>query len=229
MQAHQSRSVLAHIGGSFRDFRADLHGLAFQLADHALESARRAGRVQHAASVAEFPHGFLRGAHPLFRCFHFGHGQGNGVVLRTAAHGVDQRLALGQHGLGQFLGRGRVIGFDREGDDAGFRVKGGLHRPLPVGKAFIPRGVDGETADDIVFAAGEMAEDAYFSVNGLHDVRGLDVLGNDMRVRAHGSAGRQQQGGKAAGRAAGFRPAHGKAGFGDVHGRSPQAEVQQRQ
>ena len=63
-----------------------------------------------------------------------------------------------------------------------------------------------------------MAEDAHFSVNGLHDVRGLDVFGHDIRVRTHGGTGRQQQRGKAAGPSTGFRPSHGETGFGDVHG-----------
>ena len=63
-----------------------------------------------------------------------------------------------------------------------------------------------------------MAEDAHFSVNSLHDVRGLNVFGHDMRIRSHRRAGRQQQRGKAAGPSAGFRPAHGETGFGDVHG-----------
>ena len=199
------------------------------MADDALQPARRAGRIQHPAAIPEGAHGVLRGTYPLFRRFYLTHGQGDGVVLRAAAHGVDQGLAFGQHGFRQFLGRNRVISPDAQSDDAGFRVKGGFHRPIPIGKALIPCGVSGQTADEVILAAGEVAENVQFSVNGLHDVRGLDVLGNDMRVRAHGSAGRQQQGGKAAGRAAGFRPAHGKAGFGDVHGRSPQAEVQQRQ
>ena len=145
------------------------------------QPARRTGWVQHPAAIPEGAHGVLRGTYPLFRRFYLAYGQGDGVVLRAAAHGVDQGLAFGQHGFRQFLGRNRVISPDAQSDDAGFRVKGGFYCPIPIGKALIPRGIGGQTADEVILAAGEVAENVQLSVNGLHDVRGLDVFGHDMR------------------------------------------------
>ena len=212
---------------SLRNLRSYFHSLTFQLANDTLQSARRTSRVEHTATVTEGAHGFLCLAHTLFRCAYFGHGQSDGVVLGTATHGINQRFTLGEHGFRQPFGHDRIIGFNAQSDDTGFRIKGRFYCPFPIGKAFIPRGASGKATERIMIMRGKMLKNPHFAVNSFHNIWRLNVFRYDMRIRAHGRTRGQKHGGKATCRTTRVRTADGKPRFCNVHGRSQQAEIEQ--